>query len=151
MLIPPTAELGLSVLDRIARTPWLKIYEEIVLVLGVGRIGFTQLSCLGSCVLHNNTATPSSTFTRFSNRLTSFNNNRGEMETTNFIYPRCPYDSDCNWWGPFSHTVRGVYRARILEAPISCPSLRLTVLVRGGRGSNPSTCATNPACTVPLC
>jgi len=35
MLIPPTAELGLSVLDRISRTPWLKIYEEIILVLGL--------------------------------------------------------------------------------------------------------------------
>ena len=34
MLIPPTAELGLTVLDRISRTPWLKIYEEIILVLG---------------------------------------------------------------------------------------------------------------------
>jgi hypothetical protein len=58
MLISPTAELGLSILDRIARTPWLKvrnaqcaictevsclnfsyvspqIYEEIVLILGL--------------------------------------------------------------------------------------------------------------------
>jgi hypothetical protein len=25
MLIPPTAELGLTVLDRISRTPWLKV------------------------------------------------------------------------------------------------------------------------------
>ena len=60
MLIPPTAEIGLTVLDRISRTPWLKvicsflknfqinnlwrnyltllssqIYEELVLVLGL--------------------------------------------------------------------------------------------------------------------
>lgn len=35
MLVPPTAELGLSILDRIGRTPWLKVYEEIVLVLGL--------------------------------------------------------------------------------------------------------------------
>ena len=35
MLIPPTAELGLTILDRIQRTPWLKVYEEIVLILGL--------------------------------------------------------------------------------------------------------------------
>ena len=54
MLIPPTAELGMTILDRIARTPWLKVrcymrnasltrshpivlqvYEEIVLILGL--------------------------------------------------------------------------------------------------------------------
>ena len=39
MLIPPTAELGLSILDRIARTPWLSIYEEIILVLGLQPVG----------------------------------------------------------------------------------------------------------------
>ena len=27
MLVPPTAELGLSILDRIGRTQWLKVYE----------------------------------------------------------------------------------------------------------------------------
>ena len=30
MLIPPTAELGLTIYDRIARTPWLKVHEEIL-------------------------------------------------------------------------------------------------------------------------
>ena len=34
MLIPPTAELGLTIYDRIARTPWLKVHEEILLLLG---------------------------------------------------------------------------------------------------------------------
>ena len=35
MLIPPTAELGLSLYDRIERTPELRIYEELVSVLGL--------------------------------------------------------------------------------------------------------------------
>ena len=39
MLIPPTAELGLSILDRIARTPWVSVYEELILVLGLQPVG----------------------------------------------------------------------------------------------------------------
>lgn len=35
MLIPPTAELGLSLYDRIERTPELRIFEELVSILGL--------------------------------------------------------------------------------------------------------------------
>jgi len=64
MLIPPTAELGLTLYDRIARTPWLKVrvklsgntfqftiihikqlHEEILLLLGLERE--FRGSCLG--------------------------------------------------------------------------------------------------------
>ena len=49
MLIPPTAELGLTIYDRIARTPWLKVHEEILLLLGGFLLIFVRAISMTAC------------------------------------------------------------------------------------------------------
>ena len=52
MLIPPTAELGLTIYDRIARTPWLKVHEEILLLLGGFPLIFVRAISMTACFVH---------------------------------------------------------------------------------------------------
>ena len=59
MLIPPTAELGLTIYDRIARTPWLKVHEEILLLLGGFLLILIRAISMTACFVHR--ARPSST------------------------------------------------------------------------------------------
>ena len=52
MLIPPTAELGLTIYDRIARTPWLKVHEEILLLLGGFLLIFVRAISMTACFVY---------------------------------------------------------------------------------------------------
>ena len=52
MLIPPTAELGLTIYDRIARTPWLKVHEEILLLLGEFLLILVRAISMTACFVY---------------------------------------------------------------------------------------------------